>query len=57
MEGLDQHQVPPLTVQEWMHARQAFDLPVLEAVRKMLEDIEAGHIAAEERHRHGIALH
>lgn len=57
MDPLDQSQVPALTVQEWMHVRQAFDLPVLEAVRRMLEDIEGGHVAVVERGRHGYALH
>ena len=56
-DPLDQSQVPALTVQEWMHVRQAFDLPVLVAVRRMLEDIEAGLVAAEERARHGLPLH
>ena len=54
---LDHSQVPALTVQEWMHVRQAFDLPVLVAVRRMLEDVEAGHVAAEERLRHNYAVH
>lgn len=57
MDNLDQHQVPELTMQEWMHVRQAFDLPVLAAVRKMLEDFEIGQIAAWERQRNGIPLH
>lgn len=57
MDTLDQHEIPALTVHEWMHVRQAFDLPVLVAVRRMLEDVEAGHIAVAERGRNCLPLH
>ncbi|WP_156373259.1 hypothetical protein [Pseudorhodoferax sp. Leaf267] len=49
--------VRPLTLQAWMVIREAHDLPVLEAVRKMLEDVEAGHVAALDRQFGGLELH
>lgn len=57
MAELDRHQIPPLTVFEWVTCRQAHDMPLLQAIRCMLEEVEAGLIEIEERHRHGISLH
>lgn len=53
----DQHEAPKLTVFEWVSCRQAHNLPILEAVRRMLTEVEQGHIEVEERLRHGLPVH
>ncbi|GHD02290.1 hypothetical protein GCM10007320_61400 [Pseudorhodoferax aquiterrae] len=57
MDPSDLSTVRPLTLAAWMVIRQAHDLPILEAVRKMLDDIDAGHVAAVERQFGGLSLH
>lgn len=57
MDPFDLSAVQPLTLNAWMVIRQAHDLPILEAVRKMLDDIDAGHVAAVERQFGGLSLH
>jgi hypothetical protein len=56
-DPLDQSESTALTLHEWCVIRQAHDLPILTAVRRMLDDVEAGHIAAVERQRHNLPLH